>query len=66
MRAIEPFEPDQGYGPLEIVGPAELRKRQNENRTGGNWGEKGRPFFRPANLSVPFTFASSSLSESLG
>ena len=56
LRAIEPFEPDQGYGPLEIVGPAELRKRQNENRTGVNWGEKGRPFFRPANFSRAFDF----------
>ena len=56
MRAIEPFEPDQGYGPLEIVGPPELRKRQHENRTGVNWGEKGRPFSRPANFSRAFYF----------
>ena len=28
----------------EIVGygSAELRKRKHENKTGGNWGEKGR------------------------
>ena len=56
LRAIEPFEPDQGYGPLEIVGPPELRKRQHENRTGVNWGEKGRPFSRPANFSRAFYF----------
>ena len=39
----------------EIVGPAELRKREHENKTGG-----APPTFR-----VPFTFASSPLSESL-
>ena len=26
----------------EIVGPAELREREDESKTGGNWGEKGR------------------------
>ena len=50
LRAIEPFEPDQGYGLLEIVGPAELRKREQENKTGVNWGEKGAAFFLPRQL----------------
>ena len=50
LRAIEPFEPDQGYGLLEIVGPAELRKREQENKTGVNWGEKGAAFFLPCQL----------------
>ena len=27
---------------LEIVGPAELRKGEDEGKTGGNWGEKGQ------------------------
>ena len=58
----------------EIVGPGELRKREHENKTGGNWGEKGRgslslpSFFLfpvPPPFRVPFTFASSPLSESL-
>ena len=43
----------------EIVGPTELRKREDENKTEGNWGEHGSTF------RVPFTFASSPLSESL-
>ena len=50
LRAIEPFEPDKGYGLLEIVGPAELRKREQENKTGVNWGEKGAAFFLPRQL----------------
>ena len=33
----------------EIFGSAELRKRKHENKTGGNWGQKGR-------LSLPFSF----------
>ena len=32
----------------EIFGSAELRKRKHENKTGGNWEEKGR-------LSLPFS-----------
>ena len=43
----------------EIVGHTELRKREDENKTEGNWGQQG-PTFR-----LPFTFASSPLSESL-
>ena len=44
----------------EIVGPAELRKRKHENKTGGN-------FFFPAppTLRVLFPFASSPLTESV-
>ena len=38
----------------EIVGSAEVRKREHENKTGGNWGDQG-----------PFTFASFLLSVSL-
>ena len=38
----------------EIVGSAEMRKREHENKTGGNWGDQG-----------PFTFASFLLSVSL-
>ena len=52
----------------KTVGPAELRKREHENKTGGNWGEKGRLpsffLFFPA----PPTFrvrSQSSLPESL-
>ena len=26
----------------KMVGSAELRKRKHENKTGGNWGERGR------------------------
>ena len=43
----------------EIFGSAELRKRKHENKTGGNWEEKGRlslPFSRPANFSRTFFF----------
>ena len=47
----------------EVVGPAELRKREHENKTRGNWGEKGRlspflfPFFsRPVKFSRAFYF----------
>ena len=57
----------------EIVGSAELRKRERENKTGGNWEEKGRvtglslPSFSllpaPPPFRVHFTFASSPLSE---
>ena len=38
--------------------PAELRKREHKNKTGGNWGEKGWlfPFSHPANLSRAFYF----------
>ena len=46
-----------------------MRKREHENKTGGNWEEKGRlPFsFFPAppTFRMPFTFASSPQSESL-
>ena len=38
----------------EIVGSAEVRKREHENKTGGNWGDQG-----------PFTFTSFLLSVSL-
>ena len=57
-----------------IVGSAELRKCEHENKRGGNWGEEGRRslslpsfFFFPVppTFRKPFTFASSSLSESL-
>ena len=46
----------------EIVGSAELRKHKHKNEMGGKWGEEG-----PATLPfpVPFSFASSPLSESL-
>ena len=37
-----------------------IEKAQNENKTEGNWGEPAPPTFR-----VPFSFASSPLSESL-
>ena len=57
----------------ELVGPAELRKREHENKTGGIWEEKGQgtglslPFFflfpTPPLFRVPFTFASTPLSE---
>ena len=57
----------------EIVRPAELRKREHENKTGGIWEEKGQgtglslpSFFlfpAPPLFRVPFTFASSPLSE---
>ena len=47
-----------------MVGPAELRKREDENKTKGNW-EMGRagaalflpfPFSRPANFLRAFYF----------
>ena len=57
----------------ELVGPAELRKREHENKTGGIWEEKGQgtglslPFFflfpTPPLFRVTFTFASTPLSE---
>ena len=61
----------------ELVGPAELRKREHENKTGGIWEEKLRgrelgslslsfSFFlfpTPPLFRVPFTFASTPLSE---
>ena len=38
--------PTQPVPGSEIVGSAELRKRKHENKTGGNWGKRGRaPFF---------------------
>ena len=43
----------------ELVGPAELRKREHENKTGGSWGEKGRgslSLSRPATFSRAFYF----------
>ena len=54
----------------EIVGPAELRKREDENKTEGNWGEQALSlflflFFASPTFRVPFTFASSPLPESL-
>ena len=57
----------------EKVGPAELKKREPINKTGGNWGEEGRlypfsnlfPFPAPSTFRVPFTFGISPLSESL-
>ena len=57
----------------EKVGPAELKKREPINKTGGNWGEEGRlyPFSNlfsfpaPPTFRVPFTFGISPLSESL-
>ena len=36
----------------ELVGPAELRKREHENETGGIWEEKGQG----TGLSLPFFF----------
>ena len=45
-----------------------IEKAEHKNKTGGNWGEKGQFFFffpAPTNFRVPFTFASSPLSESL-
>ena len=45
------LQPVPGF---EIVGSAEVRKREHENKTGGNWGDQG-----------PFTFASFLLSVSL-
>ena len=56
-----------------IVAPAKLKTREHENKTGGNWGEQGLwsslslhfSFFAPPTFLVPFTLASSSLSESL-
>ena len=53
-----------------MIGLAELRKREHENKRRGNWGEKGRlPFclFFPAppTFRMPFTFTSSPQSESL-
>ena len=56
-----------------IVAPAELKTREHENKTGGNWGEQGLwsslslhfSFFPPPTFRVPFTLASSPLSESL-
>ena len=44
----------------DIVGSAELRKREHENKTGGNFSLITRSYFR-----VSFTYASSLLSESL-
>ena len=57
----------------EKVGPAELKKREPINKTGGNWGEEGRlypfsnlfPYPAPSTFRVPFTFGISPLSESL-
>ena len=54
-------------------GPLNLRKRKNENKTVVNWGGKGRrtslpSFFlfpAPPTFRVPFSFASSPVSESL-
>ena len=50
-----------------VVGSAELRKRENENKTRGNWGSIHSFFLFPAppTFHVPFTFASSALPESL-
>ena len=48
-----------------------MRKREHENKTGGNWGEEvfflfSRLFFlAPPTFRVLFTFASSPLSDSL-
>ena len=58
---------------LRVVAPAELKKREQENTAEGNWGEQGLwsslslhfSFFPPPTFRVPFTFASSPLSESL-
>ena len=57
------------------MGSAELRKCEHENKRGGNWGEEGGaepispflfPFFpAPPTFYMPFTSASSPLSESL-
>ena len=47
----------------ELVGPAELRKREHENETGGIWEEKGQgtglslPFFFLFPFSHPATFS---------
>ena len=57
----------------EKVGPAELKKREPINKTGGNWGEEGQlypfsnlfPYPAPSTFRVPFTFGISPLSESL-
>ena len=67
------FDVRQPVPGSEIVGPAELRKSEEESKTGGNWGEKGRrlslpSFFlfpAPPTFRVPFSFTSSPLSESL-
>ena len=56
-----------------IVAPTELKTREHKNKTGGNWGEQGLwsslslhfSFFLPPNFRVPFTLASSPLSEGL-
>ena len=54
-----------------MVESAELRNREHENKTGGNWGEKGRlsPFLflfpAPPTFRVPLSLASSPLSENL-
>ena len=52
-----------------VVGSAELRNREHENKTGGNWGSIHSFFLfpTPPTFRVPFTFtfASSTLPESL-
>ena len=51
------------YPGSELVGPAELRKREHENETGGIWEEKGQgtglslPFFFLFPFSHPATFS---------
>ena len=44
----------------DIVGSAELGKHEHENKTGGNFSQIMRSYFR-----LPFTDASCLLSESL-
>ena len=44
----------------DIVGSAELRKREHENKTGGNFSLITRLYFR-----LPFIYASCLVSESL-
>lgn len=51
------------YPGSELVGPAELRKREHENETGGIWEETGQgtglslPFFFLFPFSHPATFS---------
>ena len=51
------------YPGSELVGPAELRKREHENETGGIWEEKEQgtglslPFFFLFPFSHPATFS---------
>ena len=62
--------PRQPVPGSEIVGPAELTKREDENKTGGSKVKVSISpflllFFAPPTFHVPFTLASSPLSESL-